>query len=229
MITTESPSMLGDNLQANSDTENATAKKNQKVPNRSKPSPKKNIVYLFIIALIVIGSVYWTHYILSQTQNNAQNEQMVLARINQIQNEKRILEDKINTLNQQDISDKRLRAQNTVFKGYLDIADWIYRLNEVGDKNGMKVEYQLFEGKQDDKLTDITVVPMEIRVLSSVESGTNSNYKQFLEFIQIIVDDGKYKKFTGAGIENQGQYSALLSLKIEVRKKSDELLADNQP
>ena len=181
---------------------------------------------MILISIAVVVSTYWTHSVLTNKQTSLEYKQALLQQINAIELEKTMLEEKLAAYSQEDASTQRMGAETTVFSGYLELADWLYSLSALGAQNGMRMEYELYDTKQDITLGNVQVVPMEIRIISSVTQNNESNFNKFISFIQVLVSDDKYKKFTAASIEKQGQDGAQMSLKIEVRKREDTLVVN---
>lgn len=226
-MTTNTLDFVTDDFETVSNVED-TKKTSPKKPNKkSSRFANRNLVYLIFITLVIIFSSYWTHFILSSKQTSVQFKQTLLQQISTVEIEKSMLTQKLSEFNKESVDAKKLAAQKTVFSGYLELADWLYYLSELGESTGMRVEYQLFDANQDSVLRNMHIVPMEIRVFANSEESKISNFQNFMSFLQILTGDNKYKKFTAASIENQGQQSALLTMKLEVRKQEDNLSASN--
>lgn len=228
-MATETLNLASDDFESLQTSVDAEANPQKKPAKESTPRENKNLLYLIFISVIIVVSTYWTHSVLTNKQTSLEYKQGLLQQISTIELEKSMLEEKLATFSQDDASTLRLGAETTVFTGYLELADWLYSLSELGAQNGVRMEYELFDTKQDLTLGNVHVVPMEIRVISSMEQNDESNFNKFINFMQVLVNDNKYKKFTAASIEKQGQNGAQMSLNIEVRKREDTLIVNKSP
>ncbi|GEM_PF-7069645 len=187
-------------------------------------APLKNKIFnVVFFGLVVVTAVGWTHYKLTNAQSSVDYERELYVKESALQAEIMALNEKISAYNVAEMSQNKIEAEASVFSGYLEIADWLYQLSQHAAKSELIVEYQLFDGTEDSDLPDTLVVPMDMSVTAMQSSATDKIYQQFLTFMQTLIDEQKYKKFVAASIENVGNNSAKLSLKLEIRKRKDNM------
>jgi hypothetical protein len=188
------------------------------------------LLKLGLIACVFLASIVWTNWIFSNLQTSVQFQQELMQKQYDLRRDIQRSTNSIIAYNDADIDQKRQQAEAFLFTGYIEIAQWLYRLSEESKQNDMTIEYQMFDAVEDEQLKGIFIIPIEITVLALSKDSVNKTYDDFLRFLHIVVSDKKYKRFLSASIVNSSEASAQMAIKIEVRKRQDDFVpASNGP
>ena len=182
------------------------------------------------ITVVFLSSMSWTLWELTHFQSSVEYKQELIQRQYHLDTEIQSLKGQIKNHQQNANNSKTDIAQSTVFSGYTEIAEWLYRLTEESRRNDLRMEYQLYDAELDERLHNIYNIPIELELIAVREHNLDVAYQQFLNFIEIFISQARYILVTAASIENIGSNSARLIMKFDVRKREDNISTiSNEP